>query len=626
MTSVLCEETKLTHGLLENILKELQGQNLITYNRTYSIPDNKTLSEDCHYRDVGKKLAMCDPLEKYYRDGREFSTEQHSQNAESREVSATTVAVNQSLSENGAFESFQQSESILDSRETYGSHITDGVVNSLPTAQNNPLERGTGNKEGTSLKVASCAAPKGEDPLLSSKDPAEASIPEPSLQCYPLSSPRARSYDTVLCLDTSESMHEGGAFQQMVNIVNQFVDGVEDVVNESGSEENISVVTLEARPTLHSILPMIFLVSEMPLLIGFFFPERIEVGGSSPFYDAFLVALAALEKKGGIISLSGEYEIRPRIIFISDGHATGYEKHSAWDRPRDPANVRARLIRLLSDLKPSESSSLPHPIVFVPVGTKADRNFMSSLATLNGSTMVEPENITSLCRYFKIEEEVIEKVQLELEKSGQKKRSDGKPTDFYNVFEDTEGVMSGDRLPLGTRVTKGPDWTWGNQGGGGPGTVVQHENKKHPYTWVWWDTGEYNRYPYGPDMGFHIWKTEEYPRIKLMHDPLDIGMIVKKGHSLENLETIRNATKGVIIRRSQDRKRLKRLRKMWMQEEDDAMNGDKKRVWQWKDESGNWRLYPEDLAERIEKEFSRRHDGTLAFTRGGKKFVLNSFK
>lgn len=42
----------------------------------------------------------------------------------------------------------------------------------------------------------------------------------------------------------------------------------------------------------------------------------------------------------------------------------------------------------------------------------------------------------------------------------------------------TEGVMSGDRLPLGTRVTKGPDWTWGNQGGGGPGTVVQHENKK----------------------------------------------------------------------------------------------------------------------------------------------------
>ncbi|XP_025085641.1 uncharacterized protein LOC112559027 isoform X2 [Pomacea canaliculata] len=274
MTSVLCEETKLTHGLLENILKELQGQNLITYNRTYSIPDNKTLSEDCHYRDVGKKLAMCDPLEKYYRDGREFSTEQHSQNAESREVSATTVAVNQSLSENGAFESFQQSESILDSRETYGSHITDGVVNSLPTAQNNPLERGTGDSEKNIAEMSS--------PFPVSKNYIEVSGirvkggPDVDLQHLhdalararlpdPLSSPRARSYDTVLCLDTSESMHEGGAFQQMVNIVNQFVDGVEDVVNESGSEENISVVTLEARPTLHSILPMIFLVSEMPL-------------------------------------------------------------------------------------------------------------------------------------------------------------------------------------------------------------------------------------------------------------------------------------------------------------------------------------------------------------------------
>lgn len=35
--------------------------------------------------------------------------------------------------------------------------------------------------------------------------------------------------------------------------------------------------------------------------LGFFFPERIEVGGSSPFYDAFLVALAALEKKGEVV-------------------------------------------------------------------------------------------------------------------------------------------------------------------------------------------------------------------------------------------------------------------------------------------------------------------------------------
>ena len=41
----------------------------------------------------------------------------------------------------------------------------------------------------------------------------------------------------------------------------------------------------------------------------------------------------------------------------------------------------------------------------------------------------------------------------------------------------SEGVMSGHRLPLGTRVVRGPDWQWGNQDSGLPGTVVQHEDK-----------------------------------------------------------------------------------------------------------------------------------------------------
>ena len=41
----------------------------------------------------------------------------------------------------------------------------------------------------------------------------------------------------------------------------------------------------------------------------------------------------------------------------------------------------------------------------------------------------------------------------------------------------SEGVMSGHLLPLGTRVVRGPDWQWGNQDSGLPGTVVQHEDK-----------------------------------------------------------------------------------------------------------------------------------------------------
>ena len=47
-------------------------------------------------------------------------------------------------------------------------------------------------------------------------------------------------------------------------------------------------------------------------------------------------------------------------------------------------------------------------------------------------------------------------------------------------FALTDGVAAAHRLPLGTRVTRGPDWIWSNQDGGvnGAGTVVQHEDTK----------------------------------------------------------------------------------------------------------------------------------------------------
>jgi hypothetical protein len=54
-----------------------------------------------------------------------------------------------------------------------------------------------------------------------------------------------------------------------------------------------------------------------------------------------------------------------------------------------------------------------------------------------------------------------------------------------------------------------------------------------PFTWVLWDSGEDNRYPYGSDMGYHIWKTSDHPVLRPEDGQLKIGMTVKKGSTLQ---------------------------------------------------------------------------------------------
>ena len=44
-----------------------------------------------------------------------------------------------------------------------------------------------------------------------------------------------------------------------------------------------------------------------------------------------------------------------------------------------------------------------------------------------------------------------------------------------------------------------------------------------------WDNAGHNRYPYGPDMGYAIWKTEDHPRLMGEDGDLKIGMTVEKG-------------------------------------------------------------------------------------------------
>ncbi|KAL8598774.1 hypothetical protein ACOMHN_033337 [Nucella lapillus] len=499
--------------------------------------------------------------------------------------------------------------------------------------------------------------------------------------------PKARSYDTVLCLDTSESMLRGGAHQQMIQVATDFINGVEDMTSEV--EENIGLVTFGGRANIVQHLTNDFSLIREEM-------DKIEFAGSSPFFEAMVVCLGAFDGKGGTVSLSGEYDVHPRIIFITDGHITE-GSDDPFDRVTDASNTRANFSRLMMDLNSKKDSSMPHPIVFVPVGSRADHMFLKSMAELNDGELIEPEKLVSACNYFKIQEtigkvivclqnkktedisehairnviqalvlnmtseetsKVIDAVCREMKNpTNWNSRSD--PLAFDEVFEDKESVAEGERLPLGTRVVRGPDWSWGDQDKNGPGTVIQHEEKKHGFTWVLWDGGNKNRYPYGSEMGHHIWKTDEHPYLRTGGESFKIGMTVKKGPQWNNSKLKYDREIGVIIRVSRGERKLKvrwangvigacpdysvecsdpfeqdtanvrhetqdthRLEPVTEEEEEEGDNSGNIAVWRWKDDWGNWRLYSRPETERIEAAYQRKKQGTCVIIRGSKQFRI----
>ncbi|PVD34302.1 hypothetical protein C0Q70_05573 [Pomacea canaliculata] len=212
-------------------------------------------------------------------------------------------------------------------------------------------------------------------------------------------------------------------------------------------------------------------------------------------------------------------------------------------------------------------------------------------------------------------------------------------TAFLEVHEK---VNLGYFLPLGTRVVRGPDWTYGDQDGNGPGTVISHE-KKYSWHWVEWDSGEFNCYPQSPRKGFHLMKTDESPRIKTKN--LEIGMVVKKGLKWNKRDGDEHLEKGVIIRKSdKEKKVVVRWSNGELQvctysnngpAEVEYWNGqgsipnvpglckekeeEGKGIWQWNDGSGNWINYDLSTNEQIEKQFLKHNVASVLIYRDGKQ-------
>ena len=82
---------------------------------------------------------------------------------------------------------------------------------------------------------------------------------------------------------------------------------------------------------------------------------------------------------------------------------------------------------------------------------------------------------------------------------------------------------------IGVRVSRGPDWSWDDQDGGGFGTTTQGAEHAEGWVSVEWDAGGRNNYRVGADGEYDLVIVDDSeavsPRILVSHGPPMFGDI-----------------------------------------------------------------------------------------------------
>ncbi|XP_071117214.1 uncharacterized protein [Haliotis cracherodii] len=370
-----------------------------------------------------------------------------------------------------------------------------------------------------------------------------------SMQPFP---PRApTSLGTVLCFDTSASIGQQG-LQKMKRQALEFIDGIEDMVQAHELEENIGVVAFGATSRIEHHLSNDYASVRDAI-------ERLELGGQSPLFEAILVCICCIKRRGGIINLSGVVALRPRLIIFTDGNASNESDTGVRDVRRTDTQVKMQIIDLLQRL--TIESIFPKPVVWVPVG-QADRDFMIFLANKSNGFCLEGSDITKLCKYQRVQTTISKvfkcinngfgtetgttpnQIQTLLSALGGEFDDEDQREIAQSVTELIEKGVSDSELNtnlelpglphLGSRVARGKDWKWDNQDTEGPGTIVSHIAARKDWVLVHWDNGQRSECRYGAEGAFDVKVVLDQPRYNTSDMTFDIGCEVTRGPDWEH--------------------------------------------------------------------------------------------
>ncbi|XP_062620442.1 uncharacterized protein LOC134282018 isoform X2 [Saccostrea cucullata] len=359
-----------------------------------------------------------------------------------------------------------------------------------------------------------------------------------------------RGICTVFLLDTSGSM-AGDGFQQMKRAFNEIIN---EFTAHPYVDENVAVITFgEEVKFLHYYSHNYESVRQS--LAG------VECSGSSPMEAGILLALSCLLYGGGhVAAFRHKLRVDARLIIISDGWPSSSSNVGGpeIDGSRRESFYDGTIARLQSLIK---SIGKINPIVCIPVGLDPNIEFLKGLVQVcrRGRLLShrEARQCGRLALHMRMTTHILDKkptAQITRQDIERFARFSSEETDFtehdledvFDIIDNlyaykplTEENLNDDddvfterypNLPkIGTRVRRGPHWTYKNQDSNGPGTVIGH-SENFGYVIVEWDNGVRLSYQYGfdgMDEKYDI-ATSEEPRI-LENELIAVGCLVTRG-------------------------------------------------------------------------------------------------
>ncbi|XP_052701639.1 uncharacterized protein LOC128178484 [Crassostrea angulata] len=348
------------------------------------------------------------------------------------------------------------------------------------------------------------------------------------------------SVPVVLLLDISNIV-KGEAFSQMKEA---FVSLIKGYANQPLVTHKVAVITFGREVNIvqnfsedyNTILHLLDdTVCEGPSLFGKALELAVDV-------------LRDREKRG----LVGPFSIR-RLVIMSVGHAINKDFTEDIENER---NEKMSILQLVGKIRKA------FHIVCVPVGRDPDMCFLGAIAYSSKSgKLLKVDEAAQFARFstnMVIASKIIGKmptVDYSLDDVTEAVLSIGgggsiTETDLSDIYEilmnrqayqmnfysrdNIESDLHGERdsrlPPIGTRVRRGPKWSYFGQDSEACGTIVGHRTVYHNVS-VEWDTSMVFPYHYdtgGDDQASHVVVCDD-PRILLQREKIAVGCLVQRG-------------------------------------------------------------------------------------------------
>lgn len=192
--------------------------------------------------------------------------------------------------------------------------------------------------------------------------------------------------DTIFILDTSESMR-GEGISQAKGAIERLMSELENVAMESGLEENLCLITCGSETSVVQHLTNDYQLIRRGL-------ERVQPRGSTPLQRALSLVVAALKRAQREVVL--RHVLNPRVIILSDGHATNPLNIQAQESSTEETSQQETpgVIEMIKYL----ITSLCMKFIYIPVGNP-DSTFSDSLGEVAMAHIVLAGDIGSLASF-----------------------------------------------------------------------------------------------------------------------------------------------------------------------------------------------------------------------------------